>query len=236
MSYRSPRWLVKEGMEDEARYLLERLRGEGSNEALSEFQNVCALAKLDREEPKQASYWSMLTGIGTGKAHTARRVQLVVWLQILQEWIGIAGITIYGPEIFTIAGISSKDRQWVSGLNNITYMVSSQSHPDMHFLPLIDLPVLHPHLCLHLGPHRSPLDALLGRHWARDLLLHCWRSLVRDDQCDWILQGTRRWSSRLFRVPLHGHLRCHVAYSPLAVSRYVLKCAELIHLGSALLT
>lgn len=111
-------------MEDEARYLLERLRGEGSNEALSEFQNVCALAKLDREEPKQASYWSMLTGIGTGKAHTARRVQLVVWLQILQEWIGIAGITIYGPEIFTIAGISSKDRQWVSGLNNITYMVS----------------------------------------------------------------------------------------------------------------
>lgn len=66
----------------------------------------------------------MLSGMGTGKAHTARRVQLVVWLQILQEWIGIAGITIYGPEIFTIAGISAKDRQWVSGLNNITYMVS----------------------------------------------------------------------------------------------------------------
>lgn len=66
----------------------------------------------------------MLTGIGTGKLHTARRVQLVIWLQILQEWIGIAGITIYGPEIFTIAGIGAKDRQWVSGLNNITYMVS----------------------------------------------------------------------------------------------------------------
>lgn len=69
----------------------------------------------------------MLTGIGTGKLHTARRVQLVIWLQILQEWIGIAGITIYGPEIFTIAGIGAKDRQWVSGLNNITYMVSCES-------------------------------------------------------------------------------------------------------------
>lgn len=120
---RSPRWLVKDGHHEEARQILERLRGEGSTEADSEFQNVCALARLEKEDPKQSSYWSMLTGIGTGKAHTARRVQLVVWLQILQEWIGIAGITIYGPEIFTIAGISSQDRQWVAGLNNITYMV-----------------------------------------------------------------------------------------------------------------
>lgn len=67
----------------------------------------------------------MFFGIKTGKLHTARRVQLVIWLQILQEWIGIAGITIYGPEIFTIAGIAAKDRQWISGLNNITYMFST---------------------------------------------------------------------------------------------------------------
>jgi hypothetical protein len=66
----------------------------------------------------------MLFGIGSGKLHTGRRVQLVIWLQILQEWIGIAGITIYGPQIFTIAGISAADRLWVSGINNITYMVS----------------------------------------------------------------------------------------------------------------
>lgn len=39
--------------------------------------------------------------------------------------IGIAGITIYGPTIFKIAGISTKDRQWVAGLNNITYMFST---------------------------------------------------------------------------------------------------------------
>lgn len=70
----------------------------------------------------------MFTGIGSGKLHTGRRVQLVVWLQILQEWIGIAGITIYGPTIFTIAGISAKDRLWVSGLNDITYMVRHLNH------------------------------------------------------------------------------------------------------------
>lgn len=145
---RSPRWLVKEGRVDQAQHLLERLRGEGSKEADSEFQNVCALARLDQEDPKQASYWSMLTGIGTGKAHTARRVQLVVWLQILQEWIGIAGITIYGPEIFTITGISAKDRQWVAGVNNITYMVSS-SHINGECRLLNMVLAFHAHLRLH---------------------------------------------------------------------------------------
>lgn len=36
-----------------------------------------------------------------------------------------SGITIYGPEIFTIAGIAPADRQWVAGLNNITYMFAT---------------------------------------------------------------------------------------------------------------
>lgn len=67
----------------------------------------------------------MFLGRGSGKLHTGRRVQLVVWLQILQEWIGIAGITIYGPTIFTIAGVSAVDRLWVSGLNDITYMFAT---------------------------------------------------------------------------------------------------------------
>lgn len=79
--------------------------------------------KLERDNSEQQSYVSMFFGIKQGKLHTARRVQLVIWLQILQEWIGIAGITIYGPEIFTLAGISAADRQWVAGLNDITYMV-----------------------------------------------------------------------------------------------------------------
>ncbi|KAK3620153.1 hypothetical protein LTR56_023580 [Elasticomyces elasticus] len=139
----SPRWLVKVGCNEEARFILGRLRGEHNGIAEAEYHDIKNIVKLEEDNLQSTSYFTMLFGIKQGKLHTARRVQLVVWLQILQEWIDIAGITIYGPEIFvknidcydlsckasrtdtpqTIAGIAAKDRQWVSGLNNITYMV-----------------------------------------------------------------------------------------------------------------
>lgn len=81
----------------------------------------------------------MLFGIGQENLHIARRVQLVIWLQILQCWSGIAGITMYAPSelslrpplyynannifaaIFQIAGFASQKALWISGLNNIFY-------------------------------------------------------------------------------------------------------------------
>ena len=125
----SPRWLVKAGREDEARFILGRLRGtegEAGELAQAEFTDIINASKLERETSKPQSYFAMFFGIGSGKLHTGRRVQLVIWLQIIQEWIGIAGITIYGPTIFRIAGITVNNQLWVTGLNDITYMVRRQ--------------------------------------------------------------------------------------------------------------
>ena len=125
---KSPRWLVKVGREAEGRYVLARLRGdtgEDKKKAEAEFQDIVASCELERSNFRNQSYFHMLFGIGSGKLHTGRRVQLVIWLQIMQEWVGIAGVTVYAPTIFGIAGMGPDKRQWISGLNNIFYMFAT---------------------------------------------------------------------------------------------------------------
>lgn len=84
----SPRWLVKVGRDKEGRYILGRLRGEGDGRAEAEFNDVRNIVDLEKKTSKQNSYVAMFFGWHSGKLHTGRRVQLVIWLQILQEWIG----------------------------------------------------------------------------------------------------------------------------------------------------
>lgn len=124
----SPRWLVKVGRDEEARYILRRLRGSTGADAAraeAEYQDISQIVALETHESQKNSYIHMLFGIGSGKLHTGRRVQLVVWLQILQEWVGIAGVTIYAPTIFRIAGYATVKSQWISGLNNVFYMFAT---------------------------------------------------------------------------------------------------------------
>jgi hypothetical protein len=52
------------------------------------------VAELEKTINHSNSYLSMLFGYKSGKLHLGRRVQLVIWLQIMQEWVGIAGVTV----------------------------------------------------------------------------------------------------------------------------------------------
>lgn len=144
----SPRWLCKVDRHDEALHILRRLRGttgEDAGKAEAELADIRAVVELERQNADHTSYFHMLFGIGFGKLHIGRRVQLVMWLQILQDWTGIAGITMFAPSkyiplrisisalemflywltlieaIFSIAGFDSQKAQWIAGLNNIFY-------------------------------------------------------------------------------------------------------------------
>ncbi|RYC54506.1 hypothetical protein CHU98_g11702 [Xylaria longipes] len=120
----SPRYLVKAGRDEEAQYVLRRLRGSTGDDLVRaniEFQEIRNVIGLEAQESRQTSYFHMFFGIDSRSLHTGRRVQLVIWLQILQEWVGIAGVTVYAPTIFRVAGFDSQKSQWISGLNNIFY-------------------------------------------------------------------------------------------------------------------
>ncbi|EXJ62107.1 hypothetical protein A1O7_02540 [Cladophialophora yegresii CBS 114405] len=78
----SPRWLVKMGRENEARYILGRLRGDSLAEekelAEAELQDIIESTQYERNNFRKQSYLHMLLGARSGKLHIGRRVQLVV--------------------------------------------------------------------------------------------------------------------------------------------------------------
>ncbi|KAK9473097.1 general substrate transporter [Dipodascopsis tothii] len=121
----SPRWLIKNGQNEDAKYILTKLRGTATDEAEIEYRDIVEIIEYERKTASRNSYLHMFFGIGSGDLHLGRRVQLVIWLQILQEWTGIAGVTVYQPTIFANAGFSTRKASWLSGVNNIFYMFST---------------------------------------------------------------------------------------------------------------
>ncbi|CAE6465991.1 unnamed protein product [Rhizoctonia solani] len=127
----SPRWLIKVGRRTDAEYILTRLRVDpvAARREADEIEAVVQLEKGGKVNGKESvgdnSYIGMLLGRGRPGSHIARRVQLVIWLQIVQEWVGIAAVTVYAPRIFSGAGYTQNKSNLLAGVNNITYMLST---------------------------------------------------------------------------------------------------------------
>lgn len=121
----SPRWLLKKGRTEEGLEILAALRGNGDRdhpEVQKEYNEIVTAIK-EEEEEGEPGYLSML--FVRDKLNIPRRVHLSVWLQIIQELTGIGVITVYAPLVFQSAGFSTQTSQLLSGINNISYMLST---------------------------------------------------------------------------------------------------------------
>ncbi|KAI9627331.1 hypothetical protein H4Q26_017429 [Puccinia striiformis f. sp. tritici PST-130] len=56
--------------------------------------------------------------------HLRRRTWLIIGLQIIQELTGIGVIAVYAPTVFQQAGYSEYKADLLSGINNISYMLT----------------------------------------------------------------------------------------------------------------
>lgn len=117
----SPRWLMKVGREQEARNVLQATR-EGNVEA--ELKSIKKVVKFELETSTANHYWAMLFPKDNYGRQLRWRVVLAVWLQIMQELVGIGVITVYAVDLFHDAGFPLQLSKLLAGFNNLSYMFS----------------------------------------------------------------------------------------------------------------
>ena len=117
----SPRWLMKVGREEEARNVLKATR---SGDVEHELQSIKKVVKYELETSSVNHYWAMLFPKDKYARQLRFRVFLAVWLQIMQELVGIGVITVYAISLFKTAGFGENLSKLLAGFNNISYMFS----------------------------------------------------------------------------------------------------------------
>ena len=112
---------MKMGREEEARNVLKATR-DGDIEY--ELKSIKKVVKYELETSSSNHYAAMLFPKDKYSKQLRWRVVLAVWLQIMQELVGIGVITVYAVDLFQNAGFGSTLSKMLAGFNNISYMFS----------------------------------------------------------------------------------------------------------------
>jgi MFS family permease len=117
----SPRWLMKMGRYEEARDILQATRpGDIEPEARQIIQTV----QYEMKVSSANQYLAMIFPKGEYTRKLRWRVFLAVWLQIMQQLVGIGVVTVYAVDLFSTAGFNENLSKLLAGFNNISYMFS----------------------------------------------------------------------------------------------------------------
>ncbi|BCR90344.1 uncharacterized protein ACHE_60230S [Aspergillus chevalieri] len=117
----SPRWLMKMGRYEEARDILQATR---SGDIEMEAKQIMQAVQYELKVSSANQYLTMIFPRDEYTRALRWRVFLAVWLQIMQELVGIGVITVYAVDLFSTAGFDENLSKLLAGFNNISYMFS----------------------------------------------------------------------------------------------------------------
>ena len=112
---------MKVGREQEARNVLQATR---DGDVEYELKGIKKVVKFELETSTANHYWAMLFPKDKYARQLRWRVVLAVWLQIMQELVGIGVITVYAVDLFQNAGFGLQLSKLLAGFNNLSYMFS----------------------------------------------------------------------------------------------------------------
>ncbi|KAB5571735.1 major facilitator superfamily transporter sugar [Coniochaeta sp. 2T2.1] len=111
----SPRYLASVGRLDDAREVLEHVRGNYGPAVEQEFAEITAVAK-DSQKSSPMQFAKILAGRGGKPGHQlGRRAWLCLILQIMASWTGITAVTAYSPVLLSAAGYDSLTQNGLAG-------------------------------------------------------------------------------------------------------------------------
>lgn len=117
----SPRWLMKMGRYEEARDILQATR---SGDIELEARQIMQTVQYELKVSSANQYLAMIFPRDEYTRKLRWRVFLAVWLQIMQQLVGIGVVTVYAVDLFSTAGFSQNLSKLLAGFNNISYMFS----------------------------------------------------------------------------------------------------------------